>query len=235
MTSVTSTTGIDPSVLASLGGTTSTANTAATTEKKEQSLGQAEFLELMIAQLKNQDPFNPVENEQFVAQMAQFSTVAGISEMNTSLKDISAGFDQGRIATATGYVGKSVLVPGSTARADDDGAISGTIDVPSAVSNLALTVIDETGKPVRRIDLGSQGAGSTAFRWDGTDDNGDKVDGDLFGVVATASIGGETQALGTNVYGRVRSVNLPTSGGAMTVEVDGLGEVGVSQVLKVGA
>ncbi|MDC1435502.1 flagellar biosynthesis protein FlgJ, partial [bacterium] len=89
------------------------------------SLGQSDFLKLMTTQLQNQDPFAPMDNGDFIAQMAQFSTVTGIEEVNSSLKTLVEKFDQGRIATATNLLGHSVLVPGNISRPDENGEVHG--------------------------------------------------------------------------------------------------------------
>ena len=89
--------------------------------KKSDSLGQEDFLKLMTTQLQNQDPFSPMENGDFIAQMAQFSTVTGITEMSESLKSLSGQLGEFRIATASSMLGNSVLVPGNTARPDANG------------------------------------------------------------------------------------------------------------------
>ena len=90
-------------------------------------LGQADFLKLMTTQLQNQDPFAPMENAEFIAQMAQFSTVTGITEISESLKGMSDQLSEFRIATAANMLGHSVLVPGSTAYPGSDGSISGAM------------------------------------------------------------------------------------------------------------
>ena len=89
----------------------------------------------MTTQLQNQDPFAPMENAEFIAQMAQFSTVTGITEISESLKGMSGQLSEFRIATAANMLGHSVLVPGSTAYPDSDGSISGAIDIPAASAN----------------------------------------------------------------------------------------------------
>ena len=83
-------------------------------------LGQSDFLKLMTTQLQNQDPFAPMDNGDFIAQMAQFSTVTGITEMGQSLKGIADQLGEFRIATAANLLGSSVMLPGSTARADEN-------------------------------------------------------------------------------------------------------------------
>jgi len=92
-----------------------------TARGSKDTLGQSDFLKLMTTQLQNQDPFAPMENAEFIAQMAQFSTVTGITEMGTELKAIAEQLGEFRIATAANLLGSSVMVPGNYARADDNG------------------------------------------------------------------------------------------------------------------
>ena len=102
----------------------------------------------MTTQLQNQDPFAPMENADFIAQMAQFSTVTGITDMGQSLKGISNQLSEFRIATATNMLGNSVLVPGGRAYPDADGSVHGVIDLPasSGMVNVAFH-ISEWGHP----------------------------------------------------------------------------------------
>ena len=103
-----------------------------TPKTPKSSLGQEDFLKLMTTQLQNQDPFAPMENGEFIAQMAQFSTVTGITEMGETLKGLGDKLDEFRIATASDLLGNSVLVPGNKAYPDSKGEIHGVIDLPSS-------------------------------------------------------------------------------------------------------
>ena len=102
-------------------------------------LGQSDFLKLMTTQLQNQDPFAPMDNGDFIAQMAQFSTVTGIQEMNSSIGKLVEEFDQARIATASNLLGHSVLVPGNIGRADENGELHGVLDLPDSTILTQLT------------------------------------------------------------------------------------------------
>ena len=128
-------------------------------------LGQADFLKLMTTQLQNQDPFAPMENAEFIAQMAQFSTVTGITEISESLKGMSNQLSEFRIATAANMLGHSVLVPGSTAYPDCDGSISGAIDIPAASANTNIVYRSESGEILHTQELGAQSAGLVGFSW----------------------------------------------------------------------
>ena len=133
--------------------------------KRKNSLGQEDFLKLMTTQLQNQDPFAPMENGEFIAQMAQFSTVTGITEMGQTLKGLSDKLNEFRIATASDLLGNSVLVPGNVVRPNKNGEIHGIIDLPSASSETSVAFFDSSGELVHSADLGAHGRGLVGFEW----------------------------------------------------------------------
>ena len=130
-------------------------------------LGQSDFLKLMTTQLQNQDPFAPMDNGDFIAQMAQFSTVTGIEEVNSSLKKLVEEFDQARIATASNLLGHAVLVPGNIGRPDDKGQLHGVLDLPDQTYMTQLTYYDaDTNEELHTDDLGPLGTGLVGFSWE---------------------------------------------------------------------
>src|SRR6056300_149629 len=130
------------------------------------SLGQSDFLKLMTTQLQNQDPFAPMDNGDFIAQMAQFSTVTGIQEINNSIGRLVEEFDQARIATASNLLGHSVLVPGDTGKPDNEGELHGVLDLPEGTISTELRYLDaETGSEIHFEDLGPRPAGLVGFSW----------------------------------------------------------------------
>lgn len=142
----------------------------------QESLGQAAFLKLMTAQLKFQDPFDPVDNQAMVGQMAQFSQVAGISEMNVSLKQIAGGFGTSRLAEAANFIGRSVLQDGDTAYADAEGRYGGEFTVNEPASNVAVEWLNAAGEVVHTQQLGSVNAGKVPFELISQDEAGNPVD-----------------------------------------------------------
>ena len=129
-------------------------------------LGQSDFLKLMTTQLQNQDPFAPMDNGDFIAQMAQFSTVTGIEDMNASLGKLVEEFDQARIATASNLLGHSVLVPGNIGRPDDEGELHGVLDLPEATISTQLNYVDvDTNNSLFTEDLGPRASGLVGFKW----------------------------------------------------------------------
>ena len=135
----------------------STAMAKAATSKGSESLGQKDFLTLLTAQLKNQDPLKPLENTEFLGQMAQFSTVAGIDRLNETLGGQGAGLREARMAMATGMLGHSVLVQTPLARADAEGAVRGAVDLTEPAQALIVTYADAaSGALLHSQTLGAQ-------------------------------------------------------------------------------
>jgi len=138
------------------------------------------FLTLLVAQLKNQDPTNPMDNSQLTTQLAQISTVSGIEKLNTTLGSISGQITNGTSVQASSLIGHGVMVSGSTilVGSDTDGTVSTTpfgLELESASDNVTATITDSTGKAVKTISLGSQTAGVHSYTWDGTQDDGTKA------------------------------------------------------------
>ena len=235
-TAIASTSSFD-STLASLGiarsGTAAAPAPAASTSTGKTTLGQSDFLKLMTAQLQNQDPFSPVDNTQMVAQMAQFSSVAGISQMNTTLNGIATKLGATSTSDALSYVGKTVLTPGATAYARTSGGIAGAVELGGAASDVSVTINDASGATLKTLSLGAQNAGTVNYDWDGTTDAGSAAGAGPFTVSVTAQNGGSTVPSKSLVWASVQSVSLPT-GGTPSLNVTGLGSVDVSAVRQVG-
>jgi len=220
------------SVMSKLGVTASTSSAKAVKDATQ--LDQSSFLKLMTAQMKNQDPFEPVDNSQMVGQMAQMSTVTGIAEMNATLKALATNISGGSTADAVALVGKTVLVDGKTAYAASDGTLTANAILDDAASKVQVTVADASGSLVRTIDLGAQAAGTKEFTWDGKDADGKVVGNGPYKIAATALVDGVPRALTTQVWAPVTSVALSSTGGAPTLQIAGIGETPLSAVRQVG-
>jgi len=141
----------------------------ATPAHKAATLDQASFLKLMTTQLKTQDPFQPMDSQQMVAQMAQFSNVAGISEMNAALKAIAAKLDAGRIGDASGWLGRNVLIASDFANRTGGGDYAGQVTLDAPADAVTIDLLDTTGLIVHTQTLGAQ-SGTVPFAWDGKRD-----------------------------------------------------------------
>ena len=199
----------------------------------KETLGQDDFLKLMITQLQNQDPFAPMENGDFIAQMAQFSTVAGIKEINESLTSVTDQLKWSRIATASTLLGHSVLVPGSLARPDADGEIHGVLDLPQASSDTVITYTDAaTGEALHQQNLGATGRGLQGFGWTGLPDavrEGKRP----VRISATVNFGKGPEAFGASVYAKVLSASADgTEAGAVKLDVEDYGEIDATSIVR---
>ena len=209
---------------------TSTASGASTvTGKTKTTLDQSDFLTLLTTQLKNQDPFAPMDNTQMVAQMAQFSSVAGISEMNKTLSGVATKLGSTTASDAMAYVGKTVLTEGSTAYPRATGGLDGAIELDDAANSVTVSIADAQGGTLRSLQLGAQKKGTTAFEWDGKDGSGNAVGAGPFTITAFATSGDKTVTSRTLVWAPVESVSLPSSG-APKLKVVGIGDVDPSDV-----
>ncbi len=207
------------------------ANTARTAAKGSSTLDQSSFLKLMTTQLKTQDPFDPVDNQQMIAQMAQFSSVAGISEMNASLKGIADDVKAARIGDASNWIGRSALVSSAIATPLAGGGYAGQITLSEDATSVTISLVDANGSAVHSEAVGATRAGGLDFTWDGKDAAGKiAADGPLK-LVVSASTGTGFMEVATATWTRIAGVQSP-AGGADAKLVTGLGLVSPADALK---
>ncbi len=218
---------IDTQLLNSLGLTQTQDNS------RSDKLGQTEFLKLMVTQLNNQDPLKPMESGEFYTQIAQFSTVAGIQDLQDTFQQVATAMYSGQALQASAMVGRSVLVPSETVQLGPDGGVTGAIDVPVGTSQLTVGIYDAAGQFVRRLDLGAQNTGSTQFNWDGRNDEGVRVADGTYYIEADMQLDGRSFALDTLVTARVDSVTMGRNGQGITLNVAGIGPVALGNVKQV--
>jgi len=166
------------------GVSSSTSSTSSSSSATSAAEMQDQFLTLLVAQLQNQDPTNPMENSELTAQMAQISTVSGIEKLNTTVESVTGQFASMQMLQAASLIGHTVLSEGnslglSAAQAEDGSTkISGTaaFDLDATASNVTVTITTASGQLVDTIDLGSAAAGRNYFTWDGSNYTGNDMD-----------------------------------------------------------
>ncbi len=202
-----------------------------TARGSKDTLGQSDFLKLMTTQLQNQDPFAPMENAEFIAQMAQFSTVTGITEMGTELKAIAEQLGEFRIATAANLLGSSVMVPGNHARADDNGEIHGMVELPSASGITNLTFSNAAGDVLHQMELGPQPSGLVGFAW--TDIPQSVLDGDeAIRIEAFADMGAGMESLTPSIFAEILAASTGDQKTGVMLDVRDYGEVRAAEIKK---
>ena len=190
-----------------------TGSSGTKTGKTNDTLDQAAFLKLLTTQMTTQDPFNPVDNTQMVAQMAQFSSVAGIAEMNNSLKSIASGMESSRVGGAASWIGKAALISSRTASPLADGSYAGSISLPNDASQVNISLVDGTGKVVYTGSANNVPKGDVPFYWDGKDQDGNAVAGPLtISVFAKDAQAQTMKDYTTASWATINSVSSPVSG-----------------------
>lgn len=218
-----------------IGSSSGTAKADLTAKGSKDELGQSDFLNLMITQLTNQDPTNPVDNEQFVAQMAQFSTLTGIQELNSSFATLSQTLLQGQTLEAASLVGKEVLTPASSIALSEEGqGVSGAVDLDASANQVTVDIQNASGQLVRSLDLGAQSAGLIDFAWDGLLEDGTAAPAGTYSFSINATRNGETEALETLLEGQVKSVSMDSGKGGVQLDIQGVGSIGFSSIKRVG-
>jgi flagellar basal-body rod modification protein FlgD len=190
-----------------------TKNEGAVAPKSNGTLGQQDFLKLLTTQMTTQDPFNPIDNTQMVAQMAQFSSVAGIAEMNQSLKSIVTGMQSSRVGGAASWIGKAALFDSKTATQLSDGSYAGTVTIPDDASRVDISLVDATGKVVYTGSANDVGKGDIPFYWNGKDQDGNAVPGPVtISVYAKDKQAQPMKDIATASWATVTSVSSPAAG-----------------------
>lgn len=191
-----------------------------------QALDQRSFLRLLTTQLTTQDPFNPVDNTQMVAQMAQFSQVAGIAEMNQSLRTIAAGMNAngaaGRLSDASSWIGRSMLVQSDIVTPLRDGSYAGELTFDAVADQVDVAFVDASGATVHTMQLGAREAGASAFTWDGRNAAGQQVAAGPLQVVVTARSAGSPVSPNIATWTGIAGLQSPANGGESRL-VTGLG------------
>ncbi|MNQ41471.1 MULTISPECIES: flagellar hook assembly protein FlgD [unclassified Pseudomonas] len=226
-------------ILANSSKKTSTTNNdglAAATNSKtgKNELGKDAFLQLLVTQLKNQNPLDPQDNSAFVAQLAQFSSLEGITTLNTSVNNISSAFGSSQALQASSLVGRSVIVQTGSAYVDTSKSMTGSVVVPASVASSTVTITDKDGKAVKTIDLGSQPQGNASFVWDGTNAAGEKVEPGTYSFKASAPIDDKPVDLITYLPATVNSVTVSQTGGEMMLNLANMGTIALSKVQTIG-
>ena len=204
---------------------------------KKGELNQDDFLTLMITQLKNQDPFKPMDPAQYVGQLAQFSSVSGLSDMNKNISALTSSLRGNQVLDGAALIGRTVIAQGSQVYRDvpaDGNAIptQGAVDVPAGASSVQLVVRDSVGTLVKTQSIDAR-SGLRGFTWDGSTNDGGSAPSGSYKIEVIAKVGDKNVSLNTSMAAQVSSVALDPATGALTLDTDTLGEIAMSDVERV--
>ncbi|SPZ55864.1 Basal-body rod modification protein flgD [Serratia quinivorans] len=183
------------------------------------------FLTLLVAQLKNQDPTNPMQNNELTSQLAQINTVQGIEKLNTTLGSISGQINSNQSLQASALIGHGVMVPGSNILAGSkDGKVSTTpfgLELERAADSVTATITDAIGKAVRTIELGGLTAGVHSFSWDGSMTDGTAAPDGAYNFTISAKGNGEQLVARSLHFGMVNGVIRDANGAKLDLGLAG--------------
>lgn len=206
-------------LLATMNGTT--------TDKSAAQAAQDQFMTLLVTQMKNQDPLNPMDNAQMTSQLAQLSTVSGIDKVNTSLQTFMSNFQSAQSLQAANMIGHGVLVAGSNVSLSQGKSIFG-INLPNSASQVTATISDASGKAIKTINLGNQAAGVLPFAWDGSMDSGGTAPDGTYKLSVSATNGASKVDATALSFGTVSSVSSNSKG--ISLITPNLGDVAMTDV-----
>jgi len=197
----------------------------------KEDLGQDQFLQLMMTQLKNQDPLKPMESGEFLGQLAQFGTVSGLAGLQTSFDSLATSLVSNQALQAASLVGRSALAETSSLAMAAGQRVSGAVDLPATTGAVSVSVRDARGEVVRRLELGAQTAGLASFTWDGMTSDGTAAPAGRYAFSAEFQSRTTIEKAATLLSAPVDSVLFGADG--FSVELRGIGELPFSSVREI--
>lgn len=207
---------------------------AATATPTSNGMDKTSFLKLFTTQLQNQNPLEPVKNEAFVAQLAQFSQLEATTNMSESLSKLVSSMQSDRMLGSASLVGKMVAAPDQPAVLSQGQPVLVGINLPNGADSIVVKILDAGGNAVRTGTLPGQKAGLASFSWDGTDDSGKTLADGNYTITATATVAGRTAAVTAAPMTRVMSVSSASSGSDPVLDLASGRQINFSSVLRVG-
>lgn len=214
---------VSTSLLNTMNGTTSTA-TSSTQEAQDR------FMTLLVTQMKNQDPLNPLDNAQVTSQLAQLSTVTGIDKLNTTVESLISNVQSSQALQATNMIGHNVLIAGSTTTLSNGAGLFG-IDLPASATNVTVTIRDSAGNAVRTMGLGAVEAGTYPLQWDGKNDQGTAAANGTYKIEVSAKSAEQTVAATTLSMSQVAGVSNSTQG--VQLKLSDATSIGLSDIKQI--
>ena len=209
---------------------------------EQQRLSQEDFMKLMMAQMQHQDPMKPMENGDFISQMAQFSSVEGLKSIKDSFNTLANTMQSSQALQASSMVGRKVMVPGDTAELTAGGMIRGGAEITQETESVVIKVLDKAGQTVYSKDLGKQAPGTAMFEWDGVIKQADesipgnssvKAEPGKYKLVAEAMVDGQRQRVETFSVDKVDSVSLAKGGQGVTLNLSNNGATSLADVREI--
>ena len=218
----------DTSSISGQNASSATGNTVSSQDNEQR------FLKLLVAQLNNQDPLNPMQNAELTSQLAQMSTVTGIEKLNTTLSGLVNQTGANQLLQATSLIGYNVLSPGDilTTKKPDEGKDPATqafgVELPGTAADVTIKIVDDKGNVVRTIDAGPMKEGVNAVTWDGKDEAGNAVAAGAYRFTVDAKNGSAAVTSTALTFSQVAAVK--QGAGGVTLELGSGNNISLSDV-----
>lgn len=186
-------------------------NGAKNSKKTTTDAAQDRFMTLLVTQMKNQDPLNPLDNAQVTSQLAQLSTVTGIDKLNATLETMMSNAQSSQSMQASNLIGHDVLVAGNQIHFDGTSG-NFAVELPASTDDLTVTISDAAGNKLRQISLGKQGEGIMPLSWDGYSDAGTRVANGDYKFTVSATTAGQQAAANALSLEHINSITSSASG-----------------------
>lgn len=207
--------------------------TSGASKNANNQVSQDDFLKMMVTQLQNQDPLQPMSNGEFLTQIAQFTSASGIDQLQSSFQQFQTNMQTSQALQAASLIGRQVVVQSDQGYLPAGGEMNAIVDLPAAVGNLTVAVLDNAGQLVRKVQLGQQPAGEATFHWDGKDAEGQPMPTGSYQLQAQSAVDGQPVSMQMRATATVDSVTLGTGQSSLQLNLEGLGTVGLDAVTQV--
>lgn len=213
---------VDPALLATMNGSRNNKSVAQEAQDR--------FMTLLVTQMRNQDPLNPLDNAQVTSQLAQLSTVTGIDKLNDTMNAMSANLQSTQSLQAASMIGHGVVVPGSHVELKDGKSVFG-FDLPQPADKVQVVIKDASGQVIRQMNSANMSSGLNTLSWDGKNDAGDLLPNGNYQFEVSASAGDKRLEVNPMSFGMVSSVAFGSQGTMITV--NHMGEFSMAQVKQI--
>jgi flagellar basal-body rod modification protein FlgD len=192
-----------------------------------------DFMKLMLAQLRMQNPLKPYDNSAMLQNMAQISSLNATKDLQASIQNLDTNMGKSQVLSASQLVGRKANFPSDVSPLVEGDGLSGSVIVPGQATEVTVTIKDKNGQDVKTIKLGATGSGVADFKWDGMDADGKKMDPDFYKISASATIDGKQVQILTAGTFKINSVALNPRTNEVILNVDGLGGMKMNEILKI--
>lgn len=200
--------------------------------KQNDKLGQEDFFRLLTSQMSMQDPTKPVENEQMIAQMTNFTIAEGITGLTEEFREFSKSMTSNQALQASSLVGQKVLIPSDVSYFNGEREIDGVISLGQTADAVRVNIKNEAGEIVHSMDMGTLPEGQHKFAWDGVLPNGETIKKGDYSIEVLGNVGGKNEALPALTYGYVESVSMGGSAG-LFLNLESIGRINLKDVIQV--